>query len=81
MPTLSSIAAKKGWAKGRRTRELIRERDMECKVRVNRLIEAAKEWAAYQEADSVADQKDDVRLRVNASAARDRLLAAIEALN
>jgi len=34
MATLASAAAKKGWRKGRRTRELIRERDKkeECRL-------------------------------------------------
>lgn len=50
-------------------------------VQVLRLIEAAKDWAAYQEGDRLDDQSTDERLRAKAIEARERLLDQINALD
>lgn len=48
---------------------------------IQRLVNAAKAWAAYQEGDSLEDQKTDERLRDSAIEARERLLAVVESLD
>ena len=53
---------------------------MHTKQQIERLIDAAKDWAAYQEGDSLLDQATDERIRDNAIEARERLLSAIESL-
>jgi hypothetical protein len=47
---------------------------------INRLLVAAKDWAAFQEPDSLEDQKTDSRLQSRAIEARERLLAVIDDL-
>lgn len=54
---------------------------MHNQLLIQRLIDRAKDWAAYQEGDSLLDQQTDERIRANANEARERLLAAIEALD
>lgn len=48
--------------------------------KIQRVIERAKDWAAYQEGDSLLDQETDERIRANAIEARERLLDAINDL-
>jgi len=45
-----------------------------------RLVRAAKRWAAFQEPDSLDDQKTDSRLQSEAFEARERLLQVIDEL-
>jgi len=47
---------------------------------VQRLINAAKAWAVFQEGDSLEDQQFDPKLQDAAIEARERLLSAIEEL-
>jgi len=47
---------------------------------LERLVEAAKVWANYQDTDSLLDQKTDTRVRVQAETARQMLLYAIDNL-
>lgn len=46
-----------------------------------RVVEAAKAWAAFQEGDSLEDQRTDPKLQAAAIEARERLLSAIERLS
>ena len=49
--------------------------------KVERLLFAAKRWAAFQEGDSFLNQATDEKLRDEAIEARESLLAAIEDLD
>jgi len=49
-------------------------------VQIDRLVNAAKKWAAFQEGDSLEDQQTDARLRAEAIEAREALLSVIESL-
>lgn len=44
---------------------------------VARVLEAARNWVAYQDDDSKVDQEDDIGLRMNAVDAEERLVCAI----
>ena len=50
------------------------------KQQVRQLVRAAQVWAAYQDPDSLEDQKTDPRLQSEAIEARERLLQIIEEL-
>jgi hypothetical protein len=54
---------------------------MNTPQQIRRLIEAAQEWALYQDPDSLEDQEVDPRLRDRANEAREKLLTAIEDLS
>lgn len=43
-----------------------------------RLVEAAKVWADFQDPDSLLDQQTDTGLRIRAEVARQQLLIAID---
>jgi hypothetical protein len=45
---------------------------------IERLLRAAKQWAAFQEPDSLEDQKTDPRLQSEAIEARERVLQVID---
>jgi hypothetical protein len=47
---------------------------------VQKLVAAAKRWAAFQEGDSLLDQDHDDHLKAEAIAARERLLSIIDEL-
>lgn len=47
---------------------------------IDRLVEAARRWAAFQEPDSLEDQKTDSRLQGEAIEARETLLQIIDDL-
>lgn len=49
--------------------------------KTERLLRAAKRWAAFQEGDSLLDQDTDEKLRAEAIEARESLLTAIEDLD
>lgn len=47
---------------------------------IDKLVRAAKRWAAFQEGDSLEDQKTDEALRAEAIESRERLLDIINEL-
>lgn len=50
------------------------------KQQIDRLVSAAKAWAAFQDGDSLYDQDGDPKLKADAIEARERLLSIIEDL-
>lgn len=50
------------------------------KTQRDKLVRAAKRWAAFQEPDSLDDQKTDAHLQSEAIEAREALLTLIEEL-
>jgi hypothetical protein len=50
-------------------------------AKLRRLLRFARDWRAFQEEDSVADQQTDMALRSEANAAAGRLLGAIDSLD
>jgi hypothetical protein len=75
MATLASLAAKKGWRKGRRTRELIRERDAEAWLESKEFYEVMQ---AYRHAHVVDQAFVSERFEAVKSFIRSRLGKAVE---